>query len=121
MARFPSFLLLLLVASLSAGLSACKLTPPLDNEFEFELVFEDDSDLDGDTGMATQELDVETLVDEPEEAAPAARRSSASARPAKRTSPVAAAVAATTAASSPSSRLPRSAAARSRTAATART
>ena len=58
-----------------------------------ELVFEDDSDLDGDTGMATQELDVETLVDEPEEAAPAARRSSASARPAKRTSPVAAAVA----------------------------
>lgn len=42
MARFLSFLLLLLVASLSAGLSACKLTPPLDNEFEFELVFEDD-------------------------------------------------------------------------------
>lgn len=34
-----------------------------------ELVFEDDGDLDGDTGMATQELDVETLVDEVEEVA----------------------------------------------------
>ena len=58
-----------------------------------ELVFEDDSDLDGDTGMATQELDVETLVDEPEEepaAAPRASRSSASARPAKRSAAVAA-------------------------------
>jgi len=32
-----------------------------------ELVFEDDTDLDGDTGMATQELDVETLVDDPVE------------------------------------------------------
>ena len=52
-----------------------------------ELVFEDDSDLDADAGMATQELDVETLVDdpEPEEAAPAPR-SSASARPIKRAS-----------------------------------
>ncbi len=29
-----------------------------------ELVFEDDTDLGGDTGMATQELDVETLVDD---------------------------------------------------------
>ncbi len=52
-----------------------------------ELVFEDDSDLDADAGMATQELDVETLVDdpEPEEAEPAPR-SSASARPIKRSS-----------------------------------
>ncbi|MEM1449801.1 MAG: hypothetical protein AAF957_02235 [Planctomycetota bacterium] len=32
-----------------------------------ELVFEDDTDLDGDTGMATQELDVDTLVDDPVE------------------------------------------------------
>lgn len=29
-----------------------------------ELVFEDETDLGGDTGMATQELDVETLVDD---------------------------------------------------------
>ncbi len=57
-----------------------------------ELVFEDDSDLDADAGMATQELDVETLVDE-EEAPARASRSSASARPAKR-SAVAAATAA---------------------------
>jgi len=50
-----------------------------------ELVFEDDSDLDADAGMATQELDVETLVDEEEPAAPArASRSTAPARPAKR-------------------------------------
>lgn len=49
-----------------------------------ELVFEDDTDL-GDTGMATQELDVETLVDdgmedvaelELEDIAPPSRRSS---------------------------------------------
>lgn len=59
-----------------------------------ELVFEDDSDLDADAGMATQELDVETLVDEeePVAAAPArASRSSASARPAKRSAVAAAA------------------------------
>lgn len=51
-----------------------------------ELVFEDDSDLDADAGMATQELDVETLVDDPEpiESAPTSR-SSSSARPVKRT------------------------------------
>lgn len=50
-----------------------------------ELVFEDDTDLGGDTGMATQELDVETLVDdgveevaelELEDIAPASRRAS---------------------------------------------
>ncbi|MDG1490447.1 MAG: hypothetical protein P8R43_01060 [Planctomycetota bacterium] len=63
------------------------LRAELDVDVVEELVFEDDSDLDGDTGMATQELDVETLVDEPEPAAPArASRSSASARPAKRAS-----------------------------------
>lgn len=57
-----------------------------------ELVFEDDSDLDADAGMATQELDVETLVDDEEPAAPArASRSSASARPAKRSAVAAAA------------------------------
>jgi excisionase family DNA binding protein len=59
-----------------------------------ELVFEDDSDLDADAGMATQELDVETLVDEEEPVAaePArASRSSASARPAKRSAVAAAA------------------------------
>ncbi len=59
-----------------------------------ELVFEDDSDLDADAGMATQELDVETLVDEDEPVAaePArASRSSASARPAKRSAVAAAA------------------------------
>lgn len=76
-----------------------------------ELVFEDETDLAGDTGMATQELDVETLVDDVEDVAelelddlaPAksSRRSSTraakSAGPAapaiKRTSAVAAAVA----------------------------
>ena len=78
-----------------------------------ELVFEDETDLAADTGMATQELDVETLVDDVEEVAelelddiaPAksSRRSSstragrgaaAPAAPAiKRTSAVAAAVA----------------------------
>jgi excisionase family DNA binding protein len=61
-----------------------------------ELVFEEDSDLDADAGMATQELDVETLVDdeEPAAAAPAparASRSSASARPARRSAVAAAA------------------------------
>lgn len=62
-----------------------------------ELVFEDDSDLDADAGMATQELDVETLVDEEEPVAaePArASRSSASARPAKRSAVAVAAAAA---------------------------
>lgn len=77
-----------------------------------ELVFEDETDL-GDTGMKTQELDVETLVDdvgeleldEIEEAAPARRsggrssrsassRSAAPAAPVKRTSAIAAAQAA---------------------------
>lgn len=70
-----------------------------------ELVFEDDTDLAGDTGMATQELDVETLVDDVEEVAelelediaPASRRASsrgskaAAAAPVRRTSAVAAA------------------------------
>jgi len=42
------------------------LRAELDVDVVEELVFEDDSDLDGDTGMATQELDVETLVDDPE-------------------------------------------------------
>ncbi len=57
-----------------------------------ELVFEDDSDLDADAGMATQELDVETLVDDEEPAEPArSSRSSASARPAKRSAVAAAA------------------------------
>lgn len=76
-----------------------------------ELVFEDETDLAGDTGMATQELDVETLVDDVEDVAelelddiaPAkssrrsSTRSAKSAAPAapaiKRTSAVAAAVA----------------------------
>ena len=76
-----------------------------------ELVFEDDTDLAGDTGMATQELDVETLVDddveevaelELEDIAPASRRASsrggraaapAAAAPVRRVSAVAAATA----------------------------
>ena len=72
-----------------------------------ELVFEDDTDL-GDTGMATQELDVETLVDdgmeevaelELEDIAPPSRRASsrgagaAAAAPVRRASAAAAAVA----------------------------
>ncbi|MEL6907913.1 MAG: hypothetical protein AAFP22_21070 [Planctomycetota bacterium] len=63
-----------------------------------ELVFEDETDL-GDAGMATQELDVETLVDEPveelelddiEEPAPArgSSRSGRSARGADKEAPV---------------------------------
>lgn len=71
-----------------------------------ELVFEDETDLGGDTGMATQELDVETLVDDDiEEVAelelddieePSPRRSSArsGSAPIKRQSAVAAATAA---------------------------
>ncbi|QDV07645.1 hypothetical protein Poly30_31730 [Planctomycetes bacterium Poly30] len=75
-----------------------------------ELVFEDDTDLGGDTGMATQELDVETLVDDVEEVpelelediTPSSRRASsrggraaapAAAAPVRRTSAVAAATA----------------------------
>lgn len=79
-----------------------------------ELVFEDETDLGGDTGMATQELDVETLVDDSVEevaeldldeieAAPARRSSTRSSRggggksggaaPVKRQSAVAAATA----------------------------
>ena len=75
-----------------------------------ELVFEDDTDLAGDTGMATQELDVETLVDDVEEVAelelediaPASRRAAsrgsrpaapAAAAPVRRVSAVSAAVA----------------------------
>ncbi len=70
------------------------LRAELDVDVVEELVFEDDSDLDADAGMATQELDVETLVDEEEPVAaePArASRSSASARPAKRSAVAAAA------------------------------
>ena len=71
-----------------------------------ELVFEDETDLGGDTGMATQELDVETLVDDGvEEVAelelddieePSPRRSStrSGSAPIKRQSAVAAATAA---------------------------
>lgn len=70
-----------------------------------ELVFEDETDLGGDTGMATQELDVETLVDDGvEEVAelelddieePSPRRSStrSGSAPIKRQSAVAAATA----------------------------
>jgi hypothetical protein len=73
-----------------------------------ELVFEDDTDLAGDTGMATQELDVETLVDdsveevaelELEDIAPAggsrraSSRGAAAAAPVRRVSAVAAATA----------------------------
>lgn len=58
-----------------------------------ELVFEDD----GDAGMATQELDVETLVDEPveelePEPAPAPRAASRSSRSARAAEPAAAPV-----------------------------
>ncbi len=70
-----------------------------------ELVFEDESDLGGDTGMATQELDVETLVDDGveevaelelddiEDTSPRRSSARASSAPIKRQSAVAAAVA----------------------------